>query len=89
MSVGGGGEPKSVIDGKRRRLQCLRPACWGGRKRAGDTDPIRNELRCRVSLAGRLFEVFDCAAAEAYYVGDIATIEAGDERKAVILKVES
>ena len=31
--VGGGGEPKSVIDSKRRRLKCLRPAVlWVTRK---------------------------------------------------------
>jgi hypothetical protein len=32
--------------------------------------------------------VFDCAAAEAYYVGDTATMNGRDDRKAVILKVE-
>jgi hypothetical protein len=31
-SARGGGEPKSVIDGKRRRLQCLRPEMFGGQK---------------------------------------------------------
>jgi hypothetical protein len=40
-SAGGGGEPKSVIDSKRRRLQCLRPAVLGGHENGDPCDTAK------------------------------------------------
>jgi hypothetical protein len=45
---GRGGEPKSVIDSKRRRLTCHRPASLGGRE--GDRENLQGTViaLCRV-----------------------------------------
>src|ERR1039458_7634719 len=43
-SDGGGGEPKSVIDSKRRRLNCLRSAVTGGRKREVHQEPLAGKI---------------------------------------------
>jgi hypothetical protein len=73
------------------------PTFSGGRERAGENRPkgpgsryplfsraMHPEVRARLDD----LTVFDCAAAEAYYVGDAATMDGRDDRKAVILKVE-
>jgi hypothetical protein len=96
MSVGGGGEPKSVIDGKRLRVKCLRPAFLRQEKRSGEQPkeheffaaPLRGASGPRFWARRDGLAMFDCAAAEAYYVGDTATMDGRDESKAVILKVE-
>ena len=74
------------------------PPFWGGKKRAGEAESkLADELRCQVFFTAMRSKVrarrhvlmaFDCAAAEAYYVGDPATMDGRDEIKAVILKVE-
>jgi len=43
--VTGGGEPKSVIDGERRRLQCLRPDVGGARWQQGRQDTRTTKRR--------------------------------------------
>ena len=49
-----GGEPKSVIDGERRRLKCLRSADMGGRKKEREVTRTmrRAEVHCHAAKSG-------------------------------------